>query len=454
MLLVRSIVISALMFFAFGSLRLAAECATVSHRAAPRSASALKFDFGDGRPRRSDRGVDGYTVYSPSRGYGFEPGPRVDCRGSDRFGHQGSCASSRPFLFSVALPEGNYRVTVTLGDARDASDTTIKAESRRLMVERAQTRPGDFVERKFTVNVRNFGLPNGGAVALKERERGSLTWDDKLTLEFNGPRPSVSLVVIEAAPRAVTVFLAGDSTVTDQADEPWASWGQMLPRFFNAKVAIANYAESGESLHSFRAERRLEKLFTKLHRGDYLFIQFAHNDQKPGPSHLDAFTGYATELKVWIADARQRGAVPVLVTSMHRRTFGEDGKIVNSLGGYPQAMREVAAEEKVALIDLHAMSEKFYEAIGPLNSTHAFVHYPAHNFPGQDLPIADNINFNAYGAYELAKCVVRGIRAARLPLTRNLVDSFTDFAPTRPDSWEAFRLPASPFREISKPAGN
>jgi lysophospholipase L1-like esterase len=406
----------------------------------PESAAVLKFDFGDGQPRRGYRGMDGSTVYSPSRGYGFEPGARVECRGSDRPGHRGSCTSAQPFRFSVALPAGNYLVTVTLGDGRNGSDTTIKAESHRLMIERAQTRPGEFVERKFTVNVRNSRLPYGGAVALKERERDSFTWDDKLTLEFNGPRPFVSLVVIEPVPRAVTVFLAGDSTVTDQADEPWASWGQMLPRFFNAKVAIANYAESGESLHSFRAERRLEKLFTNLRRGDFLFIQFAHNDQKPGTSHLDAFTGYAAELKVWIADARQRGAVPVLVTSMHRRTFGEDGKIVNSLGDYPQAMREVAAQEKVALIDLHTMSAQFYESLGPEDSAHAFVHYPAHTFPGQDQPLADNTHFNAYGAYELAKCVVEGIRAVRLPLARYLIDGLPVFDPSQPDPWEDFRL--------------
>lgn len=404
------------------------------------SSHSRKFLFGARETKKGYLKVDSSTIYTPERSYGFEDGSSVDCDGSDaaRNRHRGSCSSDRPFRFSVDMPEGNYLITATLGHNRGGSNTMIKAESRRLMIEKAQTRPGEFVRRSFVVNVRNFHLPQGRTVALKERERDSFAWDDKLTLEFRGPRPSISSIVIEPAPRAVTVYLAGDSTVTDQAAEPWAAWGQMLPRFFDASVAIANYAESGESLRSFSAERRREKLFTKIRRGDYLFIQFAHNDQKPGPSHLDAFTGYATELKDWIAQARQRGAIPVLVTSMHRRTFGDGGRIVNSLGDYPQAMREVAGAEKVALIDLHAMSQVFYEALGPIDSARAFVHYPARTFPGQDQPLADNTHFNEYGAYELAKCVVRGIRAARLPLARNLIAGLPDFDPARPDPWQDF----------------
>lgn len=443
MLQARSILISTLILPTVAFWSAIAAPAHYGRASAPNASShSRKFLFGTQASRHGYLKVDSSTIYTPVRGYGFEGGSIVDCDGSDAAStrHRGSCSSDRPFRFSVDVPEGNYLITATLGQSRGESNTTINAESRRLMIERTQTRPGEFVRRSFVVNVRNFRLDHGQTVALKDRERASLTWDDRLTLEFRGPRPSVSSIVIEPAPRAITVFLAGDSTVTDQAAEPWAAWGQMLPRFFNASVAIANYAESGESLRSFSAERRREKLFSKLHRGDYLFIQFAHNDQKPGPSHLDAFTGYATELKNWITQARQRGAIPVLVTSMHRRTFGDGGRIVNSLGDYPQAMRDVATTERVALIDLHAMSQQFYEALGSIDSARAFVHYPAHTFPGQDQPLADNTHFNAYGAYELAKCVVRGIRAARLPLARNLIAGLPDFDPARPDRWQDFGL--------------
>ena len=146
------------------------------------------------------------------------------------------------------------------------------------------------------------------------------------------------------------MFLAGDSTVTDQTAEPYSSWGQMLPRFFGPDVAVANHAESGESLRSFVAERRFEKIFDLIKPGDYLFLQFAHNDQKLGSDTAP----YEALLRSVIADTRERGAVPVLVTSMQRRRFDSRGAVVNSLEGFPDAMRGVAKTDGVALIDLDA----------------------------------------------------------------------------------------------------
>src|SRR5260370_23937822 len=139
----------------------------------------------------------------------------------------------------------------------------------------------------------------------------------------------------------------------------------MLPRFFKPGVAIANHAESGETLKAFMGERRLEKILDTIKSGDYLFIQFAHNDQKQGANYLDPFTTYKEYLKRYINAAREKGAVPVLVTSMNRRTFDSGGRITNSQGDYPEAVRQTAKEENVALIDLNAMSKIFYEALGP-----------------------------------------------------------------------------------------
>jgi len=108
------------------------------------------------------------------------------------------------------------------------------------------------------------------------------------------------------------VFLAGDSTVTDQPGDPGNSWGQMLPRFFGPGVAIANRAESGETLKSFITGLRLDKVLSQIERGDYLFIQFGHNDQKQQwpQTYVNAFTTYKTYLKAYIAEARLRGARP------------------------------------------------------------------------------------------------------------------------------------------------
>lgn len=416
----------------------------------------LNFDFGPGQLAAGATRVTQTDLYSAVSGYGFEDGSAVNCldRGGNDARRSDFCTSDKPFFFSVALPEGNYQVTVTLGDRQDASTTTVKSESRRLMLKEVSTQPGKFVTHSFTVNVRNSQIATGGAVALKPREQGVFHWDDKLTLEFSGQRPCLDAVEIVPVNNVVTVFLAGDSTVTDQTNEPYAAWGQMLPRFFKSSVAIANHAESGETLRAFRNEHRLDKILSQIRSGDYLFIQFTHNDQKPGADHLDPFTTYQEQLKYYIGEARMRGATPVLVTSMNRRTFDAAGRITNSLDDYPEAMRQTAKSEKVALIDLAAMSLAFYEALGPDLSVRAFVHYPAGTFPGQEKELKDDTHFNAYGAYELARCVVEGIRANKLGLVKYLVDDAGRFDPSHPDPLEKWSLPASPFRVFAKPAGS
>jgi len=120
----------------------------------------------------------------------------------------------------------------------------------------------------------------------------------------------VSGLEIAKVDDAVTVYIMGDSTVTDQTKEPWNSWGQMLPRFFKAGVAIANHAESGESLKSSLNARRLDKVMSTIKPGDYLFIQLGHNDQKERGEGVGAFTTYKSDLKHYVAETRLRGALP------------------------------------------------------------------------------------------------------------------------------------------------
>ena len=237
----------------------------------------------------------------------------------------------------------------------------------------------------------------------------------------------------------ITIYLAGDSTVTDQPREPWNSWGQMLPRFFKPGVAIANHAESGESLKSFIGEKRLDKVMSIIKPGDYLFIQMGHNDQKDKSPNAGAFTTYKETLKRFIAEARKHEAIPVLITSMHRLKFDAGGKIENTLGDYPEAVRQTAKEENVPLIDLNAMSKSFYEALGPENVKKAF---------------QDTTHHNNYGSYELAKCIVEGIKANKLGIAKFLVDDVPAFDPSRPDPVETFSMPASPDSTPAKPEGN
>ena len=405
----------------------------------------LKFDFGSGAVVAGFVRVSPTSIYSSERRYGFMQPVEIS-RQSPPAARTSLC-SDKSFRFSADVPEGNYNVAISLGDQSAESLTTVKGEARRLMLEKVRTAPGEMVTRNFTINVRTPLLKSGGRVKLKPDEQGQLDWDNVLTLEFGDAHPCLRTLEITPVDDAVTVYIAGDSTVTDQSKEPYAAWGQMLPRFFQAGAAIANHAESGESLKEFIGEMRLVKIMETIQPGDYLFVQFTHNDQKPGPNHVDAFTDYKSYLRLYINEARLRGAIPVLVTSMLRRNFGDDGKIVNTLEDFPDAMRQTAKEENVPLIDLNVMSKAFYEAMGPEQSVRAFVHYPAGTYPGQTAELKDDTHFNAYGAYELAKCVVEGIKADKLGMAKYLVEGLSTFDPAHPDSLETWNFPASPLMQ-------
>ena len=218
-------------------------------------ASAQKFVCGP--PEVNEAGaiqLEAKSIFSASTsGFDLNSQPEV---------MNGFCSSNQPFFFSVALPEGSYRVTVEFGSSRP-SDTTVRAEARRLMAEHVVTTASDPATRIFDVNLRTpqIGADVHRQVKLKAREVGNLDWDGKLTLEFNGDHPSIHSIAIEPV-RETTIYLAGDSTVVDQDLEPWAAWGQMLPRFFAPGVVIANHAESGETIRSFNGELRLEKIMT------------------------------------------------------------------------------------------------------------------------------------------------------------------------------------------------
>ena len=403
-----------------------------------------RFDFGPGPVATGYRQVMPQNIYTRETGYGFEPGSQVACinRNSKDSLRGDMCTSEQPFYFSVALPEGNYSVTVTLGDPAAESVTTVKAELRRLMIERVETKPGKFATRTFIVNVRRPQIGNG-EVKLKDREKTTelWAWDEKLTLEFNNARPSVCAIEISRADDLPTIYILGDSTVADQPLEPYSSWGQMLTRFFKPLVAIANHAESGESLRSSLGAKRLDKVLSLIKPGDYLLIQYGHNDEKEKGEGVGAFTTYASDLKRFVSGARERGAIPVLITPVQRRTFDKEGKITNSHGDYPDAVRKVAREEKVALIDLNQMSKVLYETWGPEKSVLAFKE-------------GDGTHHNNYGSYELAKCIVEGIRANKLALGKYLVNEIPRFDPSRPDSFETFQIPPSPRTTDVKPLGN
>lgn len=417
----------------------------------------FKFDFGSGKTVKGYTQVSAENVYSKEKGFGFMPNSTIESvnRKAKNALTTDFCTSKEPFFFTVDIPEGNYNIKIILGDAEGESTTTVKVENRRLMLEKISTKKGEFITKTFTVNVKTPQINATEKVKLKPRELNYLHWDNQLTFEFADASPKVcGLEISKAADNITTVFLAGNSTVVDQAQEPYAAWGQMIPRFFKAeKVVFANHAESGETIRSFVSEKRFDKIMSQIKAGDFLFIEFAHNDQKAN-SGVEANTTYKEYLKTYIQKVREKGATPVLVTSMYRRNFDATGKLINTLGDFPEAMRQVAKDENVALIDLNAMSKTIFETLGVEDSKKAFVHYAANTFPAQDKEIHDDTHFSNYGAYQLAKCILEGIKSNKLSISKHILDELPTFDPAKPDSLETWSFPHSPLVNVIKPDGN
>ena len=413
--------------------------------------TSYKFSFNPAKEIPDYIQVTPDQKYSQEKGYGFDLGtiPFAIDRGGKKPLISGFCTSEKPFFFSVNLPEGNYNIRIITGDLKEPSMTTVRAESRRLIFEKIKTEPGKFQTLTATINIRVPKIEGtNDEVKRKPRELNKLDWDKKLTFEFTDKRPCICSLEIEKAYDAVTIFLAGNSTVVDQDDDPWASWGQMLPRFLKQGAVVSNQAESGLSLGSFLSSNRLEKVLNMMKKDDYLFIEFGHNDQKENGPDDGAFKSYSERMRLFVTEFRKKGGYPVIVSPANRRSFGDDGKIANSLGDYPAAAKKVAEELKVPFIDLNAMTKTLYEALGPDNSKNLFVIYPANTFPDQKEALNDNTHFNSYGAYQLAKCIIEGIRKNNLGIKKYLINGLPSFSPGKPDRFEDFGLPLTPHSPV------
>lgn len=412
-----------------------------------------KFDFGPGEVAPGFTQVLPDTQYSTERGFGFESGSKpegVSAKAGDPLTSD-FITSATPFLFSARVPEGNYRVTVTCGDPDKESVLTVKAELRRLMVERlvvpaGKTRKATFIVNTRSPNIVAKGDIKAGVVDLKkprEIEMEAFAWDDKLTLEFNNAHPAVCAVEIEPVD-VPTIYIIGDSTSCDQPREPFASWGQMLPVFFKPTIAVANHGESGESYTASLGRRRIDKIASLLRPGDVVIMQFGHNDQKERGEGKGPFANYKENIKKHVEMVRAQGGVPVVVTPMERRGFDANGKVRPSLADYAEGARIAAKENNVALIDLNAISIPFYEFLEAKGKD-----YSRKAFAGQD-----NTHHDNYGAYELAKAIAQGLRENRLKIAEQLVDGFTNFDPHHPDDVEKFDVPPSTGRNGPRPLGD
>lgn len=217
-----------------------------------------------------------------------------------------------------------------------------------------------------------------------------------------------------------TLYTIGDSTMANKKDpdrNPEHGWAQVLQPFFKANIVVENKAVNGRSTKSFINEKRWDSIYKKLKKGDYVFIEFGHNDQKIEDStrYTNPHTSYRYNLIRFVKESREKGAIPVLLTSITRRNFNEKGVLVPTHGDYPLETRLVAQEYKVPLIDLEYFTELLEQSYGPEKSKQLHLHFKAGENAYYDKDKNDDTHLSLKGATEIAQIVIRQIRAATDP---------------------------------------
>lgn len=232
------------------------------------------------------------------------------------------------------------------------------------------------------------------------------------------------LFALVSQQRDITIFLIGDSTVADKPygnGNPEKGWGQVFPLYFQEDVKVENHAVNGRSTKSFIDEGRWETVMERLQAGDYVFIEFGHNDSKQQDTSRYAApqTDYRKNLERFIADVRSKGATPVLATPIVRRKF-EEGKLIETHGEYPGVVREVAKQQQVPLIDLHQRTKALVETFGEERSKLLFLHLEPYEYESLPEGKKDDTHLSAYGAFKVSDLVVAEMQEALPELAKKL----------------------------------
>ncbi|MEI8407273.1 MULTISPECIES: rhamnogalacturonan lyase family protein [unclassified Kribbella] len=369
-----------------------------------------RFDFGtpDSPVAEGYTGV-GALQYDATRGYGFADPTKVtttDRGGSDPIRQDFVTVGSTSYL--VDLPNGDYTVSLTAGDAAEASEIAITAE-KMAKVQLTAKPAGEYLTMTFPISL----------------------VDGQLNLDFSGTAAKLNSLVISRQPARTagakpTVFIAGDSTVQtyDPGFAPQAGWGQMINRFFDTDVLFVNKAIGGRSSKNFISQGRLDEILGAIRPNDYLFVQFGHNDATQGVDDRYASPAdYKEYLRTYVHGARQRGAIPVLVTPVSRRSFDPVTLKFNvSFPEYVDKMKELATEENVALVDLSASSRAYLDQIGPEAAKAVFLHVDPGIYPGRPAGTVDDTHFQEYGAIQMARLVATDVAALDIPIADQVVE--------------------------------
>ncbi len=247
----------------------------------------------------------------------------------------------------------------------------------------------------------------------------------------------LSVVTAVGQTNRITLHMIGDSTMANKPvipANPERGWGQMLHMYFKDTVRVENYAQNGRSTKTFIAEGRWSKVVSALKPGDFVIVQFGHNDEKTNDVNRGTapFGEYTTNLVRFIRESREHKATPILATPTARRKFDESGVLTNSHGVYPEAVRKVAAAEKVTLLELTTATEKLLQQLGPESSKRMFDWIPAGEFSPEAKKLEDDTHFNAYGASRVCDLAVVEIEAKVPELAAHLNRSSKSTKPVMP----------------------
>ncbi|WP_299033287.1 fibronectin type III domain-containing protein [uncultured Pseudokineococcus sp.] len=376
---------------------------------APALEGPLVLDLGSGELAEGAVRVDASTAYSADQRYGL-----VDPRAASATDRGGDDPLRGDFLtlgateLVVDLPPGDYTVDLVAGDTVESSDLSMEVEQMAKVLPTALP-AGELLEMSFDI-------------ALV---------DGQLNVDVGGTAPKLAaLTITPQAPREAgaepTAWITGDSTVQTYTDDytPQAGWGQMLDRYLTDDVSVVNRAIGGRSSKNFISQGRLDDVLLDVRPGDYLFAQFGHNDNSYGvDDRFAAPADYREYLRTFVDGARQRGATPILVTPVSRRSFAADGTANVSFPAYVEAVRELAAETGAPLVDLSASSRALLTEIGPERAKSVFLWVPAGVYPNRPNGTQDDTHFQDYGAVQMARLVAADVARLDIPLAQEVVEA-------------------------------
>jgi len=236
----------------------------------------------------------------------------------------------------------------------------------------------------------------------------------------------VLCLAFSARPPRLRIFLSGDSTMSekDMRAYPETGWGMPFVHFWDEGVEVVNRARNGRSTRTFLSEGLWAGLLADMAAGDYVFVQFGHNDESP--EKADRYTTvevYVANLRRFVGEVRDRKGIPVLMTPVGRRRFDSNGNVLESHALYSAAVRSLAEREAVVLIDADSLSRRFYQSLGVEGSRMLFLQLSPGEHPNYPSGKTDNTHFNELGARKVAQLVLSEIRRQLPVLARHVVHS-------------------------------